>query len=151
MFVYTEMYFVASWSPGTVRKRRLNAVGIRCADHVTPLSAKLALTSPTSGGRSFGIVHLRTTGSWVCLWSQGIQLHGNVFVNAFSSNEPICHNTIYLYNFRAISNDMKKAVFWDVAPCRSGVNRRFGGTYRLHLQGIGEIKKIRTRSVRQRR
>jgi hypothetical protein len=33
---------------------------------------------------------------------------------------------------------MKKAVFWDVAPCRSGVNRRFGGTYRLHLQGKGE-------------
>jgi hypothetical protein len=30
---------------------------------------------------------------------------------------------------------MKKAVFWDVTPCRSGVNRRFGGTYRLHLQG----------------
>jgi hypothetical protein len=23
---------------------------------------------------------------------------------------------------------MKKAVFWDVAPCRSGVSRRFGGT-----------------------
>jgi hypothetical protein len=31
---------------------------------------------------------------------------------------------------------MKNAVFWDVAPCRSRVNRRFGGTYRLHLQGI---------------
>jgi hypothetical protein len=46
---------------------------------------------------------------------------------------------------------MKKAVFWDVAPCRSGVNRRFGGTYRLHLQGRGENKKIRTQSVRQRR
>jgi hypothetical protein len=30
---------------------------------------------------------------------------------------------------------MKKAVFWDMAPCRSGVNRRFGGTYRLHLHG----------------
>jgi hypothetical protein len=39
---------------------------------------------------------------------------------------------------------MKKAVFWDVAPCSSGVNRRFGGTYRLHLQGRGEYKKIRT-------
>jgi hypothetical protein len=26
---------------------------------------------------------------------------------------------------------MKNAVFWDVAPCRSCVNRRFGGTYRL--------------------
>jgi hypothetical protein len=30
---------------------------------------------------------------------------------------------------------MKKAVFWDVAPCRHYVNRRFGGTYRFHLQG----------------
>jgi hypothetical protein len=36
---------------------------------------------------------------------------------------------------------MKSAVFWDVAPCRSCVNRRFGGTYRLHLQG----RKIRER------
>jgi hypothetical protein len=33
---------------------------------------------------------------------------------------------------------MKKAVFWDMAPGRSGVNRRFGRTYRLHLQGRGE-------------
>jgi hypothetical protein len=31
---------------------------------------------------------------------------------------------------------MKNAVFWDVAPCTSCVNRCFGGTYRLHLQGI---------------
>jgi hypothetical protein len=30
---------------------------------------------------------------------------------------------------------MKNAVFWDVALCRSCVNRRFGGTRRLHLQG----------------
>jgi hypothetical protein len=36
----------------------------------------------------------------------------------------------------------KNAVFWDVAPCRSsGLNRRFGGTYRLYLQG----RKIRER------
>jgi hypothetical protein len=28
---------------------------------------------------------------------------------------------------------MKNAIFfWDVAPCRSCVNRRFGGSYRLH-------------------
>jgi hypothetical protein len=28
------------------------------------------------------------------------------------------------------------ADFWDVVPCRScEMNRRFGGTYRLHLQG----------------
>jgi hypothetical protein len=31
---------------------------------------------------------------------------------------------------------MKNAIFWDVALCRYFVNRRFGRTYRLHLQGI---------------
>jgi hypothetical protein len=32
---------------------------------------------------------------------------------------------------------MKSIIFWDMAP-RSplSVNRRFGGTYRLHLQGL---------------
>ena len=36
-------------------------MGIRCPDHVTPLyPQKLALTSPTGGGRSVGIVRLRT-------------------------------------------------------------------------------------------
>ena len=36
-------------------------MGIRCADHVTPLyPQKLALTSPTGGGRSVGIVRSLT-------------------------------------------------------------------------------------------
>ena len=36
-------------------------MGIRCTDHVTPLyPQKLALTSPTGGGRSVGIVRWRT-------------------------------------------------------------------------------------------
>jgi len=36
-------------------------VGTRCADHVSPLyPQKLALTSPTGGGRSVGIVRVRT-------------------------------------------------------------------------------------------
>jgi hypothetical protein len=38
---------------------------------------------------------------------------------------------------------MKNAVFWDVVPCRFCVNRRFGGTYRLHLQ----VRKIRERGT----
>jgi hypothetical protein len=38
---------------------------------------------------------------------------------------------------------MKYAVFWDVALCSYCVNRLFGGTYRLHLQG----RKIRERGT----
>jgi hypothetical protein len=31
---------------------------------------------------------------------------------------------------------MKSTIFWDITPCSSlSVNRCFGGTYRLHLQG----------------
>jgi hypothetical protein len=30
---------------------------------------------------------------------------------------------------------IKNSVFWDMAPCRSCMNRRFGGTYRPHLHG----------------
>jgi hypothetical protein len=31
---------------------------------------------------------------------------------------------------------MKSIVFWNMTPCSPlSVNRRFGGTYRLHLQG----------------
>jgi hypothetical protein len=39
--------------------------------------------------------------------------------------------------------DLKNAVFWDVAPCSSCVNQRFGGTYCLHLQAT----KIRERGT----
>jgi hypothetical protein len=31
---------------------------------------------------------------------------------------------------------MKSTIFWDITPCSPlNVDRRFGGTYRLHLQG----------------
>jgi hypothetical protein len=38
---------------------------------------------------------------------------------------------------------MENVVFWNVAPCKSCVNRRFGGKYRLHLQ----VRKIRERGI----
>jgi hypothetical protein len=44
-----------------VYKTENTAVGIRPADHVAPsISKKLAITSPTSGGRSAGVVGSRT-------------------------------------------------------------------------------------------
>jgi hypothetical protein len=53
-----------------VWKTELTTMGIRFADHATPsISKKLALTSPTSGGRSVGIVRLRTKGHGVFFYS----------------------------------------------------------------------------------
>jgi hypothetical protein len=44
-----------------VYKTKNTSVGIRHADHVAPsIRKKLAITSPTSGGRSVGIVRSRT-------------------------------------------------------------------------------------------
>jgi hypothetical protein len=51
-----------------VKKTELTTGGIRCADHATPsIRKKLAPTSPTSGGRSVGIVRLHTKGHGVSL------------------------------------------------------------------------------------
>jgi hypothetical protein len=49
-------------SINSVSKTEYMAVGIRHADHLAPTlySHKLALTSPTSGGRSVGIARSRT-------------------------------------------------------------------------------------------
>jgi hypothetical protein len=44
-----------------IENRESTAVGIRCAGHATPsIRKRLAITSPTSGGRSVDIVRLRT-------------------------------------------------------------------------------------------
>jgi hypothetical protein len=48
-------------SSGSGLETKNTAVGIRQADHVaSSIHKKLALTSPTSGGRSVGIVRSRT-------------------------------------------------------------------------------------------
>jgi hypothetical protein len=53
-----------------VKITELTAGGIRCADHATPsIRIKLALTLLTSGGRSVGVVCLRTKGHGVYFFS----------------------------------------------------------------------------------
>jgi hypothetical protein len=49
-------------------ENREYGVGIRRADHVAPsIHKRLALTSPSSGGRSFGIVRSQTQATEVFL------------------------------------------------------------------------------------
>jgi hypothetical protein len=56
----TEELFVGKVA-APVYKTENTAVGIRHADHVAPsILKKLAITLPTSGGRSVGIVRSRT-------------------------------------------------------------------------------------------
>jgi hypothetical protein len=42
---------------------------------------------------------------------------------------------------------MKNAVFWDMAPCRYFVNRRFGGTYHPHFQGMRNPRAMNQREL----
>ena len=52
-------------------------MGIRCADHVTPLyPQKLALTSPTGGGHSVGVVRSRTKATELLLFAAKRKLYG---------------------------------------------------------------------------
>jgi len=56
-----EVNWGATWIKKGAAPGLETAVGTRCADHVTPLyPQKLALTTPTGGGRSVGIVRVRT-------------------------------------------------------------------------------------------
>jgi hypothetical protein len=51
-----------------VQKTENTALGIRHADHVAPSIRKLVITSPTSGGRSVGIVRSRTQTMEFCFF-----------------------------------------------------------------------------------
>jgi hypothetical protein len=53
-----------------------------------------------------------------------------------SLSQSCCSNTQDSVRFEVYTAvTVKNTVLWDVAPCRSCVNRRFVGTYRFHLQG----------------
>jgi hypothetical protein len=57
--------------------------------------------------------------------------------DVFKGSQPVFHDgrLSYKVTFDRLFNTKISAVFWDIAPCSPYVNRRFGGTYGLHLQG----------------
>jgi hypothetical protein len=68
-----------------------------------------------------------------CSLSCGINIEQQKCVHAeYLQNNSGCDTEVSLQKVTYIT---KNAVFWNVAACRSCVNRRFRGTYRLHLQG----------------
>jgi hypothetical protein len=79
-----------------------------------------------------GIIHWQCSGasvstSW-CRWLQ-LELY-HKFKNAWPEGLLPAHP------FRRAIGRMKRITFWDMTPCSPlSFNRRFGGTYRLHLQG----------------
>jgi hypothetical protein len=76
------------------------------------------------------------------LYPLNFLMHFGLFLSVFI---PLKVQTFYFcVRFEILAAvTMKNAVFWDVASCRSCVNRRFGETYRLHFQG----RKIRERGT----
>jgi hypothetical protein len=69
---------------------------------------------------------------------------GRVYFGVVIAFGDICESNLHHVRFEVFTAmTVKNVVFWDVALCRSCVNRRFGGTYQLHLQG----RKIRERGT----
>ena len=59
-------------------------MGIRCAKHVTPLyPQKLALTSPTGGGRSVGIVRWRTKATEFIIIVVYMYVYMYIYINIY--------------------------------------------------------------------
>jgi hypothetical protein len=50
-------------------------------------------------------------------------------------------------NFRKLDLFLKNVIFWDVTPRGSCKNRRFGGSYRLHVLGVMEATRSSETSV----
>jgi hypothetical protein len=107
-------FLIYLWLYTGSRKSRLTAVGIRCAEHATPpIRKKLALTSPTCGGRSVGIVRLRTKateggGGW--LYTQSVGLLGRVI----SSSQGLYLNTgKHKHRLNAQTHTKHASLKWD--------------------------------------
>jgi hypothetical protein len=87
-----------------------------------------------------------------------INLGQNVFVEQFSfswsknslnASDPKVLNGVRFEVSTAVT--MMIIIFWEMTPCGSYKDRRFGGSYRLHLQGarVGSYKSHTVSSPRR--
>jgi hypothetical protein len=69
---------------------------------------------------------------------EGIYVHVKLGLNSIKCNNVFSNKMKLLHvGFEDLTAVvMKSTIFWDITPCSPlSVNWRFGGTYRLHLQG----------------
>jgi hypothetical protein len=86
----------------SVKKTEITAVGIRRTDHATPLyPQKLALTSPTSGGRSVGIVRSRTKATELVTDLRGSG-YGHVIIRFPDINITACRTCEVRHQYNAV-------------------------------------------------
>jgi hypothetical protein len=118
-------------------------------DTLYPL--KLALTSPTSGGRSVGIVRLRTKTTeffFVCymtIYGDSIYISDAETFKYMKQEHKSCEGrmkyTSYIYSIYTNlqlyypSWRYKNTICWVITLCSSETAQYFGGTYHLHLRG----------------
>jgi len=102
-------------------------VGTRCADHVTPLyPQKFALTSPTGGGRSVGVVRSRTKATEFFLITEYFFFRKSDEKIQVSlkcdNNEYFTCTTIYIFDHISLDFLRMKSVS---DKCRENQNTRF--------------------------
>jgi hypothetical protein len=99
--------------------------------HDTLYPQKQALTSPTSGDRSVGIVRSRTKATEFSLVFRWLAFRSRVR-GSYTLDFILYSREQRTFLAKAV---IKSSVFWDITPCTPlKVSRRFGGKYRLHLQ-----------------
>jgi hypothetical protein len=70
-------------------------------------------------------------------WPLGLKDVQFLLSKQIQQDDLICNTTIIIVEFEVLTAAvMKSTIFCDITPCSPlKVNRCFGGTYRLHLQG----------------
>ena len=121
---------------GSGPEKRLTAVGIRCADHVTPLyPQKLALTSPTGGGRSVGIVRSRTKATKSLHYTLHILLlhkASSLYATAIGGISKRTVNTNILFLQYCTRSPFVPRLSWFVGSDMWNFLWETGGVYRIH-------------------